>query len=603
MSIMAVAFIPRNFLRFASAAISLAVADAAFGQKPQWVEGFDQVEFHHNGQRFPLAQDFRGMANGYMTAGWHSPAQLKNNVLSWKTAFVPAKQATTFAFIGATSVLPSEYSRGPQARLSVNGKYALTFSIGFTRDVTWKEGEFELKYISKRVEYPYTGSHRQFELNGNSGIYHLTVPASAVDAGKPAVLKVELQPFEGWDQGWFIVKERRDVLKQSMEILQGEVESLRRDMAIASEQTHVLATQLYSESIGVNRFKHDVLYANGYRHVHPADLIKLKNGELLLMWREGTEHVSADGDVVMVRSKDGGKTWGGRQVIAAIENLDEREGCGLQLSDGTLIVGVFYNKFYYPNGNYMPAEVRQAKLDQPGQRYLGSYIISSKDNGHTWSGPNYISTENMPYSSVEGPTDAPIEMPDGSILMAIIGYSPQGDAGNRAAAMIRSTDKGKTWQHVSMIATDPGARLGGFMEPGIVRTRTGRIIAALRNHGTDQAIYTTYSDDDGKAWVPVQKTSMIGHPVDLIQLKDGRILATYGIRPGSHTTPGGIRGCFSSDNGKTWDIATEVQLRNDFLGRDIGYPESLEMPDGSVLTVYYYNMFNKYYIGGTTWKP
>src|SRR5258706_14628595 len=129
----------------------------------------------------------------------------------------------------------------------------------------------------------------------------------------------------------------------------------------------------------------------------------------------------------------------------------------------------------------------------------------SKENGHTGSEPHYIETSDKPYSSVEGPTDAPIEMPDGSILMAIIGYSPHGDAGNRAAAMIRSTDKGKTWKHVSIIASDPGGKLGGFMEPGIVRTKTGRIVTALRNHGADQAIYATYSDDDGQTWAPVQK--------------------------------------------------------------------------------------------------
>lgn len=57
------------------------------------------------------------------------------------------------------------------------------------------------------------------------------------------------------------------------------------------------------------------------------------------------------------------------------------------------------------------------------------------------------------------------------------------------------------------------------------------------------------------------------------------------------------------DNGETWDIQTEVAIRNDFPNWDVGYPESLQMPDGRVLTVYYYNLFNKYYIGGTTWTP
>jgi hypothetical protein len=584
--------------------VFLLLVTVALGQGSQWVEGFNQVDVDQNANGPITSRDFRGSSRGYMTVPWWSHDNVRSeNFVSWKTAVVPEQRATTFAFIGATAVLPPEFSRGPQAKLFVNGTYALTLSIGFNRDVTWTEGEFELKYISKRIEYPFAGSHRQFELHGNNGIYQFKVPAAVVEAGKPAVLKVELLPFDGWNNGWFAVKERRDVLKQSMEILSGEIESLRQDMASVNEQLQVLASQVYGDLVNTRKFEHQVIYTNGFRHEHPADLIQLKNGELLLMTREATEHISDDGDVVLVRSKDGGKTWGERQVIAALKNFDEREGCGIQLRDGTIIVGIFYNGLYRKDGTYLANAERERLLAEPNQRHLGAYIITSKDNGHTWSQPNFVDTQGMPFGSLEGPTDAPIEMPDGSILMGVIGYSPAGDKGNRAAVMLRSTDQGKSWSYLSTMASDPGAKLGGFMEPGIVRTKTGRIVTGLRNHGTDHAIYVTYSDDDGKTWVPVRKTAMIGHPVDLIQLQDGRLMATYGIRPGRHTTPGGIRACFSTDNGVSWDIKTEVAIRNDFLNWDIGYPESLQLADGRVLTVYYYNLFNKYYIGGTTWKP
>jgi sialidase-1 len=233
---------------------------------------------------------------------------------------------------------------------------------------------------------------------------------------------------------------------------------------------------------------------------------------------------------------------------------------------------------------------------------LGSYVITSKDNGRTWSAPNFISTAGMPFTDVEGPTDAPIEMPDGSIVMGVIGENTHTDPNNRSAILLRSTDQGKTWSYLSTIAGDPGGKLGGFLEPGLVRTKTGRIVAGLRNHGADQAIWMTHSDDSGKTWAPPRKTSMIGHPVDLVQLADGRLMASYGIRT-PHTKPTGVRVCFSGDNGETWDVESEVQLRNDFGNWDVGYPESLQFPDGRVLTVYYYNQLGKFYIGGTWWKP
>ena len=85
--------------------------------------------------------------------------------------------------------------------------------------------------------------------------------------------------------------------------------------------------------------------------------------------------------------------------------------------------------------------------------------------------------------------------------------------------------------------------------------------------------------------------------------RDGRLLCTYGYRPGRHGDPGGIRATVSRDGGRSWDIDQEVRLRSDFLNMDIGYPESLQLPDGSVLTVYYFNLFGRFFIGGTFWTP
>jgi hypothetical protein len=584
-------------------AIVAAFCAGAISEPPQQVEGFDQVTFHYpsinDGK--PL-RDFRGDAPGYMTAPWWMPGlKGKPNYVSWKTAVVPERQPTTFEFIGSSSVLPPQFARGPSARLLIDGREALTFTIGANRDFIWKQGDFELKYVSKRVEFPYSGSHRELrELNGNSGIYELSVPADAVEAGKPAEIKVELLPFEGWDNGWFMIKARRDVLKPSIDGLQGQIDALQQDMARSNELTQILATQLYSNLLSSTQFEHEVIYQNGFRHVHPADLIHLDNGDILLMFREGTEHISIDGDVIMLRSSDNGKTWGDRQIIAGIQNLDEREGCGVQLHGGTIVVGIFYNNLYNTEGTY--GSRAGGPHPHPELNALGTYIITSNDEGHTWSKPNYIDTAGMPFKNVEGPTDAPIELPDGTLLMGVIGYGIDHDPKNTGSVMLRSTDKGQTWSYLSTIAGDPGGKLGGLVEPGIVRTKTGRIVAALRNEGPDRAVYTTFSDDDGKTWAPVQKTKMYGGPTDLLELADGRVMATYGVRPW-HNMPCGIRACFSSDNGQSFDLKTEVQIRNDFVNFDIGYPESMQLADGRIFTVYYYTLFDRYFIGGSYWKP
>src|SRR5947208_2435269 len=104
-----------------AAVIVFSLAAGVSAATRQWVEGFGEIEFHHNANGATPTRDFRGMARGYMTAGWWAPGEMKKNFVSWKTATVPAKRDTTFVFVGATSVLPSEFSLGPRAKLSVNG--------------------------------------------------------------------------------------------------------------------------------------------------------------------------------------------------------------------------------------------------------------------------------------------------------------------------------------------------------------------------------------------------------------------------------------------------------------------------------------------------
>lgn len=589
-----------NMFVFATAAWLLQ-AQPSLAQPAQSVEGFASIVNDPSADsRASSPMDFRGASRGHMTKPWWTTGE--RGRLIWKTAPAPQKLATAFAFTAASSVVPAELTRGPRARLYYNGAVAVEFDIGQPRDRVWTQGDFVLRYEARRSEWPWSAAHRQFNPNGDSGIYRLEVPAARIAPGQAATLEVELLPFKAWPNGWFMVKHRTDTLTENEQTLKEQVRQLQRDVTRLGELNQVLATNLYTSLIGTREMQHSVIHTNGWRHLHPADLIRLQNGELLVTAREATEHIARDGDVIMLRSRDQGKTWGEKQVISSVKNLDEREGCGIQLKDGTIIVAVFYNALYRDNNDYQWDWANKVKFGA-GKQHLGTFIITSRDNGRTWSQPNHISTKGMPFTDIEGPADAPIEMPDGSILLPVMGYNVRGDIHNEAAVMLKSTDKGATWTYLSTMAEDPGGKLGHFQEPGIVRTKTGRIVAAIRNQGQDNAIWTTWSDDDGKTWTPVKQSPMIGHPADLIQLADGRLLCTYGQRSARHNDPGGIRATFSNDNGETWQVDQEVTLRQDFLNMDIGYPESMQLADGRILTVYYFNLFGRFFMGQTIWKP
>ena len=91
------------------------------------------------------------------------------------------------------------------------------------------------------------------------------------------------------------------------------------------------------------------------------------------------------------------------------------------------------------------------------------------------------------------------------------------------------------------------------------------------------------SDDDAATWAfltrPVPDTGFGGNPPTLTRLQDGRICMTYGYR----AQPFGIRARLSADEGLTWD--QEVILRDDGGSHDLGYPRTIQRPDGTLVTV------------------
>jgi hypothetical protein len=58
----------------------------------------------------------------------------------------------------------------------------------------------------------------------------------------------------------------------------------------------------------------------------------------------------------------------------------------------------------------------------------------------------------------------------------------------------------------------------------------------------------------------------------------------------------------SRDEGKSWE--TDYVLRNDGASRDLGYPSSVELPDGRIFTVYYQQLTKgeKCSLVSTYWK-
>ena len=295
--------------------------------------------------------------------------------------------------------------------------------------------------------------------------------------------------------------------------------------------------------------------------------IGLKNGDLLAVIRGGAAHIGVKGRLDLVRSSDGGQTWSAPWTVVD-GPLDDRNPALGQSKDGTLVLAYVIASNYDETG----LRFKGARADRV---FDGVYVMHSRDNGRTWSKPVRDPTIRKFYEGTGhvSPYGKIVQLPDNTLLMAV--YFDFFDSRGSESHVFRSKDGGKSWGEPALL----GSR---YNETALTVLRDGRVLAAMRSEkGAHLAI--TESSDSGRTWSkPVQVTRDDEHPADLIQLKDGRVLMVYGER----NAPRGIRAMISAD-GRTWDSSKSIVLADDAPNRDCGYPSSVEIAGGKVVTLYY----------------
>jgi hypothetical protein len=233
-----------------------------------------------------------------------------------------------------------------------------------------------------------------------------------------------------------------------------------------------------------------------------------------------------------------------------------------------------------------------------------AWFYASRDRCRTWDGPWKVPMFGQ--AGIEARTDYLVSGRDECTLFLTASKATGGEGGHVFCA--RTTDGGRTFAYRSRITRDYGD--GFAIMPSSVRLSASRILTAVRCRGNAgdfraaQHWIDLYAlDDDGATWRyvnrPVTDTGMGGNPPALIRLQDGRICLTYGYR----AAPYGIRAVLSEDGGATW--GKEIVLRDDGGNHDLGYSRTVQRPDGTIVTAYYFNERpdGERYIAATLWRP
>lgn len=303
-------------------------------------------------------------------------------------------------------------------------------------------------------------------------------------------------------------------------------------------------------------------------------LVRLGANDLAVIFRSGATHIGISGTLATSVSHDGGISWSDPVQVAPRWNDDRNPALGLN-AGGELIAAFWRARFISyqpdPGGNGLHY---QESTPENG-RQTATFITRSADLGRSW-------TQAEPYESVmlslASPYGRIIALPDGTLLMGLYGATRQPVAGVRdTAILVRTYDGGISWGDESLVAQ-------GYNETSYLYFPSGLMLAASRSESGHIATLT--SDDGGYHWTEPRQVTRDGeHPADLTLLQSGRILLTFGRR----IRPLGAGLLLSDNNGQTWDTEHEVLLAGDgIMNGDLGYPSTVQLADGHIVTVLYY---------------
>lgn len=340
---------------------------------------------------------------------------------------------------------------------------------------------------------------------------------------------------------------------------------LPRNATAAAPDVEVLETRVISPQ------------AN-YYHGWPT-LTRTQKGELILVWSGRREaHVCPFGTVEMMTSHDDGANWTWPRTIHD-GPIDDRDSGVLETANGILLVTTFTSLAYAPmvaeggskakDPTWLAAHHRITD-EETREGELGCWCFRSTDGGLSFSG-RIDTIVNSPHG--------PCQLADGRLLYA---GKELWTEEKRIGVSVSSND-GETWEWLSEIPAREGDQVKDYHELHAIQCASGKIIAQIRNHNAANKGETLQSEstDGGKTWSVPRSIGVWGLPSHLLRLRDNRLLMTYGHR----RKPFGNQGRISRDEGATW--SEPFLISGDGAGGDLGYPSTVELEDGSFVSVWY----------------
>jgi len=299
------------------------------------------------------------------------------------------------------------------------------------------------------------------------------------------------------------------------------------------------------------------------------NLTLMSNGDIVAMIYNHPSHGFGCGDIEAWVSRDNGRSW---NFLSVVSDHSDKPGhvrmnhsVGLNARNELIALVSGYN------------EGRKPPL-------LPVQVCISDDGGCTWR-RHALADDFVPYGNI-------VLLPDGRLASPFYHWrvKDRNEVLHEDSGVIISGDNGRAWGESYGIAERTS-------EVHVLRCRDGKLLAAARTDCVDSmdnmlphgnGILLFASHDEGRTWGAGKRVSPPGQDnAHLLELRDGRLLLSLTSRiPGLF----GVVLRMSADGGATWSVPRVLisMPAKNWQKTDCGYPSSVQLPDDTIVTAYYF---------------
>lgn len=322
-----------------------------------------------------------------------------------------------------------------------------------------------------------------------------------------------------------------------------------------------------------------------YSSSHAANLLQLRNGDVLCVWFSGTWEGDSNVGIVVSRLPKGATRWTDTKLIDRHEGKSYQNPVLFEAPDGTV---------------HLYHTTQDANIGEANAHVLHAV---SKDHGKTWSQPELLFDK--PGSFTRHPL---LVLSDGTWMLPLTYVTSAGigkGAETNYSSTMLSRDNGAHWAECLI----PGSQ--GKVQPSIAALAPDRLVAFFRSRASDNVFRSQSAD--GCHWSQPVRTALPNNnsSVQAFRLKDGNLVLAFNnsavVRPDPDSTgskpTGGLRKplslALSEDGGQTWRYVRDIETGRPGYGmaerdakvpgrEEYSYPTVIQRSDGKIMVAFTY---------------